>query len=372
MGAYVSQALAFFQQMIAYIQANNTVMTDFATGSVLNTLLNAISVAVDAVNASIFNVQQQAYMSTATGPNLDLKGADYNVPRNEAVAATGSFNFVKNTAAVTNIDAPAGALVSTLPTGSAPGIQFETLADATLTAGSTSVAVQVQCTTPGTIGNIAAGTQLVLASAVPGIDGVTITTPLTNGIDTETDTAYRIRVKGSFKGLPIGTKGWYQEQALSMPGVTSVSVVSQYSGLPNGVGIYITGPSNTIPASTLITSVQTLLNGLVPMIDEPTVLAPATLTITGTITVKVLSGNDPAAVTDAVASAIAAYNNNLGMGASVTDGWIYPSQWINVATVQTGVADANSVTINGGTAAVAVLSSQLPQSIASGIVVTPS
>lgn len=358
--------------MVSYIQANSTTITDFATGSVTNVILNSIAVAADMLNAAIFNVQKQAYLSTATGTFLDLKAADYNVIRKSAVAATGPFNFVKNTAANTNIDIPAGSLASIIPSPNSPVIQYETLADATLAIGSTSVAVQVQCTTPGVIGNIPAGTQLVLASAVPGIDGVTITADLTNGIDSESDDDLRARAKDSFKGLPIGTRGWYQSQALSVAGVASVSVVGQYSGQPNGVGIYITGPNNTIPSSMLITEVQDLFNSYELMIDEPTVLAPAALAVSGTITIKVLPGNDETAVSNAVASAVAAFNSGLGLGAAATDGWIYISDWITTAKQQTGVADAYNVTINGGTAAVAVATSQLPTCSASEVVVTPT
>jgi len=370
MGTYISQALVYFQMMVSFIRANSTTLTDFATGSVLNIILNAVAVAADTLNAAIFNVQKQAYLSTATGSFLDLKAADYNVTRKSAIASAGPFNFVKNTAATLDIPIPAGSLASTLPTSNAPGIQYETLADAILTAGSTTVSIQVQCTTPGVVGNIPAGTQLALASAMPGIDSVTITAALSNGLDAESDDALRLRAQESFKGLPIGTKGWYQTQALSVAGVVSVSVVGQYSGQQNAVGVYITGPNNTIPDSALISEVQALLDNGIPMIDEPTVLAPVALAISGTITIKMLPGSNQTAVVAAVSAAIAAYNSSLGLGATSTDGWVYTSQWITTAMAQPGVADANSVTINGASNPVAVAISQLPTCAASDVVVT--
>lgn len=367
LGTYVSQALIFFQSMVSYIQTNSLTLTDFATGSVLNVLLNAIAVAADTVNAAIFNVQKQAYLSSATGPYLDLKAADYNVERDLAVAATSTFNFVKNIAANTIIPIPAGTLVAIT---ASPTTTYETTSASSLQVGQTSVAVSVKCTTPGVIGNIPANTQLSIASTLPGIDSVAVPQDVTNGIDAESDDAFRARAKDAFKGLAIGTKPWYQQQALSVSGVASVSVVGNYAGQPNGIGVYITGPNNTLPSSGLVTQVQTLLDNSIPMIDAPTVLAPAALAVTGAMTVKVLPGNDPAAVESTVADAIAAFNNGLGLGAPSTGGFIYPSDWITTAKQQTGVADAYNVTINGGTTEVAVSSSQLPQSTASGIAVT--
>ncbi|MHB1702420.1 MAG: baseplate J/gp47 family protein [Acidobacteriaceae bacterium] len=360
MGTYMSQVASFFQTMMASVQANNSSLTDFNIGSVLYTILYAIAVAVDMLNAAIYNVQQQAYLSSAIGSNLDLKAADYGITRKPAVAAIGPMNMIKNIAANTNIDIPAGSLITTVPQPGQTTVQWETTADATFLSGSTSAVVQVQCTTPGSIGNIPAGTQLLIASAVPGIDGVTITTALTNGIDQESDASLRQRALNSFKGLAIGTYPWYQQQALSVSGVASASVVNSYSGQSNSVGVYITGPNNTLPTSTLISQVQTLLNNSAPMIDQPTVVSPAQLTVNVAVTVTYSAGNSQSAVQTAVQTAIDTYINGLGLAAQKTVGWVYPSQMVTTALAQTGVVDAGGVTLNGGTAAVVVSASQLP------------
>jgi uncharacterized phage protein gp47/JayE len=343
---YTSQQSTILQNMIAYMQ--NTAnwpdgvpkVTDFSVGSVTYTLLSAVAVAIDTNGYAIFMARQAAYISTAVGPDLDNKAADYGITRKPALAASGTFNFTKNTASVSPTDIPAGTLISTIPDSSGNVVTYVTTADATLPAGQTSVTVSATCQTTGTTGNLAANTPLLISSPVVGIDGVQVTQNITNGVNVESDDQLRQRTLNAFAALAIGTLAWYQQTALSVTGIQSATVVPQNRG-PGTVDIFIVGENNTIPSSTLQSQVQTALNNGRPCTDDAKEQTPTALTINAPVQIHLLSGYDPTITSAAVQTAITNYINNLGCGAN-TLGYVYASQLIAVAMSITGVANATT------------------------------
>ncbi|WP_029686143.1 baseplate J/gp47 family protein [Tatumella saanichensis] len=89
-------------------------------------------------------------------------------------------------------------------------------------------------------GNAAAGTQLVLDQAVPGIDSsATVTQPLTGGADMEKEQDFRRRVLRAFQTeAEGGSESDYRRWALSVPGVTRAWVSPRLLGA-GSVGLYI-------------------------------------------------------------------------------------------------------------------------------------
>ncbi|MHB1651676.1 MAG: baseplate J/gp47 family protein [Desulfitobacteriaceae bacterium] len=314
-------------------------VTDFTPGSVTYTLLAAIAVGIDTNAYAIYLARQAAYIKTALGTDLDNKAADYGIIRKAAVAANGAFSFTKLTVSAGSITIPAGSLITTVPDATGLVVSFTTDAVATLPPGQTSVNVNVTCQTAGTMGNLAANTTLLIGSAIPGIDGVKITTGLTNGVAVESDDLLRTRALAAFASLARGTLAWYQQTALAVTGIQSATVAPQNRGAGT-VDVFIVGTGNTIPSAALQASVQVALDAGRPVTDDAKEQTPTAAPINASVHL-VAPGMDATVVTTAAQTAIQNYINNLGVGAGKI-GWVYTAQIINAALGINGVVNATT------------------------------
>jgi uncharacterized phage protein gp47/JayE len=343
---YTSQQSAIMSSMVAYLQnpanwPNGTpLLTDFTPGSVVYTLLSAVSVAVDSLGLAIFMCRLAAYISTAVGIDLDAKVADFGISRNPATPATGTFTFTKNTPAAAIITIPAGSLVSTVPTSTSAAITFVTDTNATLAIGQTSVNVTATAQAVGSGSNIAAGTQLLISSMIPGIDGVTLSASITDGADQETDDALRARGLAAFVALAHGTITSYQQIVLSVAGVEGAVVVPQDRG-PGTVDVFIMGPNNSIPSTDVQAQVQIAINAQKVVTDDVRVLLPTQVTVPATLAVHLGPGVDPTGAVASVQAAVAAYIESLGIGAGVY-GYVYASHLVAAAIAVPGVLNATT------------------------------
>ena len=347
--AYTSQQNTILQNMISYMQNPNNwadktpKITDFSSGSVICTLLSAISVAVDTNGMAIYMARQAAYISSATGNDLDNKAADYGITRKAAEAASNPFTLIKLTPTIEPTPIVKGSLISTLPDSNGTVITFVTTEDGVLPAGQTQVNVVATCQTAGTIGNLAANTALLVSSPVPGIDGVVLTSDIRNGIAVESDDSLKTRTLNAFASLAIGTLAWYEQTALNIQGVQSATAIPQNRGAGT-VDVFIVGENNTIPSSDLQAEVQTALDSGRPVTDDAKQQTPTELVINAAVQIHLLTGAkapDPAVAKTSVQTAITNYINNLGVAAGGLN-YVYASQLIAVAMSVTGVVNAQT------------------------------
>lgn len=359
---YTSQQSALYEQMVAYLQDPSNwpdgipKITDFSVGSSAYTLLNAVAVGQDQVSLQQFNNEQQASVLTATGSSLDDIAANWGVTRKAAVAASGTFNFTRVTASSVDWYIPKGTLITTYPDSSGNTIQFTVDADATLTAGNTSIQVNATCSNPGpgSGGNLTASTPLLIGSALPGIDGVSLPADITNGIDEETNDALRARVLEAMQYPPgPGSVADYQEWATAVTGVGTATPLPLNRG-PGTVDVLITGTSGTSPSAALISAVQSAIDAKAPADADVQVIAPTIVTVDSTVTLTLATGYTTASVTAAVQTAVAAYINGVQAG-----GTVYNSGVVKAALSVTGVLDAvASLSVGGNTQTNVVLTSQ--------------
>lgn len=344
--SYQSQQPDILQLMISYMQNPSNwpdgipKVTDFTLGSVAFTFLAAVAVGIDTNALAIYLARQAAYISTATGTDLDNKAADYGVTRKPAVAAYDQFTFTKVTPSTGPTLIPGGASISTVPSSTSPLITYKTNADVSLPAGQVSVNASVTCQVAGAVGNLAANTKLLIGSAVVGIDGVQLTTNITTGVDIESDDLLRARTLGAFASLARGTASWYKQTALGVPGIQSATVIPQNRGAGT-VDVFIVGPNNTIPSSTLQAQVQAAIDAGRPCTDDGKEQTPTPLTVNTTIQIHLLAGYDPVATCAAAQTAASNYINNLGVGAG-NIGHIYAAQLIIAAMSVPGVVNATT------------------------------
>lgn len=324
------------------LQAIGKKITDFSSSSVIGVILASIASAIDELNTAIQTAQSQAYLSTASDVNLDAKAADFGITRKQATYAQWTFVATKQTPSTQIITIPAGSVITTVPSPNQDPITFTVNQDTQLPIGSTSVNINVTCQQAGTVGNIAPGTQLLWASAVPGIDGVQFnsTTGGIPAIDTESDDSLRARALAAFKGLSTGTVAFYQSQAESVVGVQSATVIPQNRG-PGTVDIFLVATNNAIPSSTLISQVQSVIDASRPITDDAKCFAPTPIPINASLTITTLSGYDHAATAAQVQTNIVNYINNLGIGGGTT-GMLPAAQLVAIAMGTAGVQNATT------------------------------
>src|SRR5215475_8430920 len=165
---------------------------------------------------------QQNFIISAVGNNLDAIGANYGIGPGTPGASSGlNGQRLPASFAITTLQFSLASSISTdtnIPVGTgvatSGGIIFATLADATITAGTTSVSVAAQCLQSGIIGNgYTAGQVSSPQSSIAGVTTSVNTTTTQGGADAEGDDQYAQRLAllpGAFSVAgPIGAyKYW--------------------------------------------------------------------------------------------------------------------------------------------------------------------
>lgn len=187
--------------------------------------------------ASISNLQS---IQLSAGSDLDKLGKNYGLFRKKAIPSTGTALLTFN-----SVDAPfainAGDLVITTS-----GISFSVTVGTSIIPASINsykatatkyrndldfvgikdqyaIQVLVQCSSPGTIGNI--GKYYLSRCTTASITGATNTSNFSGGADQETDTVFRNRILAMFNGSSIGTSLGYRSSALSTQNVVDATVI---------------------------------------------------------------------------------------------------------------------------------------------------
>lgn len=294
-------------------------------------------------------VQQQAFVQTATGQALDylaVLGGLTRYPASPAVRL-GIFNTA----------VPIGARFSTV--NGSDSINFVVTA-----AESTTNQYQLTAETPGTIGNDYTGPILPITN-VPSLTSAQITDILVPGDDTETDTGLRVRLIDALNNRPFGGNiASYRTNILSIDGVGAVQVYPTWNG-GGTVKCSVLG-SNYMPASAeLVENVQNTIDpptsglglGLAPIGAQVTVVAPTELTVNISATLTLASGYDLEQVQPLVEASIEAYllsvrqawGNQLGSTTVEYAADVYLSRVTAAIVGTTGVVNATNVQLNSGT-----------------------
>lgn len=194
-------------------------------------------------------ISDQLFISTATYKYLDRLGREYGLPRKAATFATGQVTF---TGVETTV-----ILADTL-LQSQDGVEFATISEVTITGGSALADIQAETGWAGSIGNVE-DTTLQLVSPITGVDSeATVTTPLSGGVDEETDDELRARLLQRTQTPPSsGTINDYIRWALEVPGVGRAWALSaeDYLG-PGTVGVVIADSTLNIVDPAVKTAVE--------------------------------------------------------------------------------------------------------------------
>lgn len=280
-------------------------------------------------------------INNRSGRELDaFIGDRCKLTRRVAKRAEGDVTFTGTVGAYV----PQGTLVA------AGDEQFATLWGDTVKEGGT-VDIGVQAVKVGNIGYIAAGAVNKLASTtLVNISGVTNAKPLINGVDEETDDAFRARYRWHLQHFPYNlNNSTLREWSAEVDGIGQVRIAGKKGS--SNITIYALD-SNYEPASEqLITSLQAHIAGNLFYGFNIVVTAPVAEAVQIGIKVKKTDDSLAATVKSALESHIKTYPdpNYVRNDLSV---W----EVINVVEKVTNMDNINDITVGDGSKPVYILS----------------
>jgi uncharacterized phage protein gp47/JayE len=342
--------------MIATWSAETNTSLSFSDGDVLLALWQSVATQLDYLQAQVQLVVLMARAKTSVGADLDSFYAQFNFTRLAGNRATGVETFQKFQPTPTQVLVPTGTLVQTV--GGA--VQYRVVPDSTqsaysvsangyvLPAGQTSITATIQSVAVGAASNVLANTLTQFGSSVPGIDLVTNASPITNGIDAESDDDFRARFILYLATLAQATRAAI---LAAVDGVQQGLLINLLENqTPTGVpalgsfSVIVDDGSGDPPAS-LLSSIYTAVDSVRAFGVQPFVAAPSQISAVIVLSIHLSGGavTGPT-VNTAVANAIVGMTNELGPGAT-----LYASSVMATALDVPGVTsiDPRSISING-------------------------
>jgi len=350
--------------MVTAVQGRATALIDFAIGSVLRSVIEAVASVVVWLESLILVLLQTTRLATSSGSDVDSFVADFGLVRLPAQASTGQVTFARFTATMQAI-IPVGALVQT----SDGTQQFTVIADTTqpaynaglgayvLPPGTASGAATVQAVNAGAAGNVSAGTITVVAQAIAYIDTVTNALGFTNGANAETDAALRTRFVAYIASLSKATKTAIANAILSLKTGVSETLVENalYNGTYNPGYFYAVVDDGTgTPGSSFLSAASNAIDAVRPFTVSFGVFAPVVVTANVAMTAAIAAGYDPVATKATVRAAVLAYIGSQTLGQSLPYTRILQIAYDS----SPGVTNITGLTLNGGTADLAATAQQ--------------
>lgn len=316
--------------------------------SPIPTALGPAAWALEGFYMTLGQVQQQAFIQTATGQALDDLSVIAGITRYPASAAVRLGVF--------NIAVPIGSRFSTA--NGSDSINFIVTA-----ATDNTTQFQLTAETPGSIGNEYTGAILPI-TAIPGLTSAQVTDILIPGDDEETDDDLRSRVITALNQRPFaGNIAAYRENILAIDGVGAVQIYPTWNG-GGTVKCSILGADLAPASEELIQNVQNAIDpppnqglglGLAPIGADVTIATATPVTINVSATVTLASGYVMDQVQPLVETSIHNYLTTVSQNwGTSSDGLTYSADvYISRITAAivgtTGVVNATNVQLNGGT-----------------------
>jgi uncharacterized phage protein gp47/JayE len=313
------------QNMAAAVEASATQLLDLTAGSTLRAVLEANAATALWMQWLILQVLRTTRAGTSNGIDLDTWMADLSLSRLPAAAATGTVTFSRFTATAASL-IPAGALVRTADGNQTFEVSSDTLNAAwapansgyVIAAGASALDVPVVAQTPGSSGNVLAGTVSLLASALPGIDSVANASGFQNGLDAETDVAFRSRFQNFIASrsratpLAVGYAINSIQQGLNYTIQENLDPTGQSR---MGSFVVTVDDGSGMPSTSLLSTVQEAVDAVRPVGSTFQVQPPMTTAVNVNLVISVTDETTKPQIQGLVGSAISSYINGLPIGA---------------------------------------------------------
>lgn len=345
------------QNEAASMQGASTVPLNFDPGSVLLALVQADAAQGLWLQYLVLLVLQVTRLATSNGGDVDSFGADFGFTRLPAVAATGSVTFSRFTATQAAF-IPVGAQVMT-----GDGTQsFTVTEDQTnsayiagppsgynLPAGQVSITLPIEAVNTGIQGNVLAGTITLIIGGIAYVDTVVNALALTNGVNAESDAAFRSRFVDYINSrteateLAVGYAVESLQQGLSYTIQENQTANGTYTP---GTFVVTVDDGTGDPPETLIEAATTAIQAIRPIGSTAIVQPPQKVLANVTLTISVLATATKTLIIPEVADALTAYIEALPVGATMPFNRIAQVAF----DADPNITNISSVTLNGGTA----------------------
>ncbi len=348
------------EDMGAALQSSASSLVDVSVGSVVRAIFEANASVVLWLQWLILQVLSSTRASTSNGSDLDSWMADFGLSRLPAVPSTGIVTFSRfvNTLSAT---IPTGTVVKTTD-GS---LSFSVTEDQTISIWQTSASgyvlptgvssadLPVICTTSGSVGNVLAGTITVIAAALPGVDQVTNTNPLTDGADAEADQAFRNRFQSYLASRSRATLTAVQNAIANVQ--QGLDVVIEENTAPNGstqVGSFlvIVDDGTGYPSAELLSTVATAVDAVRPVGTTFAVVPPQVLIVNVSLTATLTSTATAALIVPSIQGYIVVYLNSIPIGKSASVTRVAQNSYL----AGSGVDNISGIQLNGTSADIPV------------------
>lgn len=235
------------------------------------------------------------------------------------------------------------------------GIQFEATETVTISESGT---VPIRCTQAGSAGNLPAGSVTMMPVQIAGIVSVSNPDTTHDGYDEETDDAYYNRFLARIQTPPTsGNVYHYLSWALEVSGVGAAQVYPLGHG-DNTVDVVLVDTNGQPASDTLVKAVQDHIDpdsqglgkGEAPIGAYCYVSAATGVSLALVLTVTAMPGAVQSEVTQAIQDAVAAYLT----GIAFKRDYVSYAQIAATILAAPGVQDFANLTVNGGTANVAI------------------
>lgn len=323
---------------------------DKTTGSFIYDALKPPAEQLAATDAKIEIVKEKFLISNLSGKELaDRINAITGLERKEATKATGVVTLT-GTGSVT-----IGALFET-----SGGIQFEATETKEIIATGT---VSVRAVIDGAEGNVASGTITLFPVTLSGFTAVNNADPTSGGFYAESDSDLTARYYEKLRApATSGNKAQYIGWAKSVTGVGGVRVIPLWDG-NNTVKLVIIDSNKQAASTELVASVQNYVDpgitglgdGAAPLGAFCTVVSATALSINIGVTVTLESGVTLEDATTAISDSVTAYLAS----AAFVDAFISAAKIGSAIINSEGVTDYADLTVNGGTANIAIGQSEV-------------
>lgn len=348
------------------VQGASTQLLNFTVGSVLNAIGEAVGGVALWLQGLLLQVLALTRAATSSGPDLDSWFADYGFAREAAQAATGFETFSRftptNSALVAvgdTVQTPDGSVVYTVVLDATNPAYNASQNGYVIPAGQASLAVPIQCTVAGSVGNVAAGLINTLGTSIPGIDFVSNAAAIVNGADAQSDASARASFVLYIASLSKATLAAVEFAIQSVQQLVTFSITENEDpdgATDNGFFFAIVDDGTGDPSDEFIATESAAIDAVRPIGIRFGVFGPSDVTANVSMTLTTAAGFTHSAVVATVAAALETYINTLGVGASLLF-----AQLVNIAfNAEPGaVTNVSSVLLNGGTADLTVTAKQL-------------
>jgi uncharacterized phage protein gp47/JayE len=275
----------------------------------------------------ILQVLRTTRAATSSGADLDTWMADLSLTRLPSVAATGIVTFSRFSPMLPAL-IPAGALVRTVDGTQTFSVSIDTTNPSwvpasngyVVAAGVASMDVPVAALANGIAGNVRAGAVSLLASALPGLDTVSNGSAFQNGLDAESDSAFRVRFRNFIasrsRATPVAVG--YAIDSIQQGLNYTIQENFDTSGSPRmGSFVVTVDDGSGAPSAALLSTVQNAVDAVRPVGSVFSVQPPVVVTVNVSLVITVATATARPQIAAAVGTAIGNYINNLPIGAGL-------------------------------------------------------